>query len=201
MTNQALRQILEDDVVLGAQALLGSTLIHGSLRARIIEVEAYRASDDPASHAFRGRTKRNVPMFGPAGFAYVYFNYGVHWMLNVTAHSDGDAAAVLVRAAVPLEGLETMGERRDATDAKALLSGPGKLTKAFGITDQEQQMDLLATESELRIEAAESAVAFVSGPRVGIASGKGENIPWRFVEKEFRQWSSSPRITDDVESW
>src|SRR5689334_10400345 len=111
VTLDATLKALESDVLRGAKSLLGTELVRGIRRARIIEVEAYRA-DDPGCHAFRGQTARNEIMFGTAGFVYVYFNYGVHWMLNVTAHSHGDPAAVLIRAAEPLEALEEMFYRR-----------------------------------------------------------------------------------------
>ena len=125
---------LDNDVLAGAKALLGLNLVKGEMRARIVEVEAYRTPDDPACHAHRGVTPRNEVMFGPAGRAYVYFNYGVHWMLNVTAHSQGDAAAVLIRAAQPVNGLvEMRGARSSTKSDRDLLSGPGKLAAAYGI--------------------------------------------------------------------
>jgi DNA-3-methyladenine glycosylase len=124
--------------------------------------------------------------------AYVYFNYGVHWMLNVTAHKESRAAGVLVRAAVPLEGVDTMRERRRALPDHQLLSGPGKLTQAFAITNADQGVDLLDLEQPLHIEAPSQATPFISGPRVGIALGKGHETPWRFIDREFVAWASKP---------
>lgn len=95
---------LAHDVRRGAVALLGAHLVRGEKRARIVEVEAYRGIDDPGSHAFRGATPRNEVMFGPPGFAYVYFTYGMHWMLNVSSQNHSVAAAVLLRAGEPLAG-------------------------------------------------------------------------------------------------
>lgn len=173
--------------------LLGAHLIHGELRARIVEVEAYRATDDPGSHAYRKQTSRNAVMFGPSGRAYVYFNYGVHWMLNVSAHEVGSPAAILIRAAEPLSGLNHMRERRGLVPDSGLLSGPGKLTQAFGITAEHQGSDLFATNVfGLRIEAGEPARRIVTGPRVGLAVGKGEQTPWRFIDADRMKWVSKP---------
>src|SRR5690349_19807109 len=107
----SLREILRSDVLLAAPALLGCDIVRGNLRARIVETEAYRY-DDPACHAF-GKTKmNNIALWAAPGLAYVYFTYGNHWMLNVVAHVEGDAAAVLIRAAKPLSGQEEMYVRR-----------------------------------------------------------------------------------------
>ncbi|HWA83540.1 MAG TPA: DNA-3-methyladenine glycosylase [Fimbriimonadaceae bacterium] len=188
-----LREILEQDVLLATPALLGWDLVRGDLRARIVEVEAYR-HDDPACHAF-GKTKmKNMALYADPGRAYVYFNYGNHWMLNVVAHPEGDAAAVLIRAARPLSGLETMFERRPkARKAQDLLSGPGKLAAAFGVTGADNMVDLLDPRSELRLEPGEVPAAILAGPRVGIALGKAHDYPWRFVDAGALEWASKPR--------
>lgn len=192
LTREHLLQALESDVLSACRVLLGFHLVRGPCRARIVEVEAYRA-DDPGSHAFRGKTKRNEVMFGTPGRAYVYFNYGVHWMLNVTAHAEGDAAAILVRAAEPLEGLEVMYARRPrAKRPEDLLSGPGKLAAAFGITGSDNGVDLLAEKSELRIEPGEPVGKILAGVRAGLAKGKGEDLPWRFVDADSQKWISKP---------
>lgn len=188
-----LLNILRADVVEGAKALLGSTLVRGELRAQIVEVEAYRASDDPASHAFRGLTPRNQVMFGEPGLAYVYFSYGVHWMLNVTAHTEGDAAAVLVRAAKPLAGIEIMRERRGVARDHDLLSGPGKLTQAFAITGKDNGLNLLDPSASLYLIPPTAAVSVLCGPRIGIAEGKGHETLWRFVDADLVAWASRPR--------
>jgi len=193
MTNDELREVLRRDVVAAAPALLGSILVRGSMRARIVEVEAYR-SDDPASHAFRGRTPRNGVMYGPPGLAYVYFNYGVHWMLNIVCHEPEDPAAVLIRAAVPLEGLDQMLVNRGVSRDKDLLSGPGKLAKAFGITGADTGIDLLGGNADLQLLAPEAVVTNVlTGPRIGIAVGKWHDVPWRFVDGDAVGWASKPR--------
>lgn len=192
MTPGDILEALRRDVVEGSQALLGAHLVRGPRRARIVEVEAYRAADDPGSHAFRGPTRRNQPMFGPPGHAYVYFTYGAHWMLNVTAHPDGDAAAVLIRAAQPLDGLEIMRKRRPkaATD-QALLSGPAKLAAAFDITGADNGLDLFGG-SDLQVEGGSPARRVRQGVRIGLAEGKGDDIPWRFVDADALEWISRP---------
>jgi DNA-3-methyladenine glycosylase len=183
--------ILREDVVAAAPALLGATLVRGPMRARIVEVEAYR-SDDPACHAFQRRTPRTEVMYGQPGIAYVYFSYGVHWMLNVVAHPPGDPAAILVRAAMPLEGLDFMRANRGVSGDRDLLSGPGKLAKAFGITGVDNGIDLFATEpSGLHIVPPDSPVRIVQArPRIGIAEGKWHDVPWRFIDDGASEWVS-----------
>jgi DNA-3-methyladenine glycosylase len=193
MTRKSILAALESDVLRASRALLGTHLVRGARRARIVEVEAYRAEGDPGSHAFRGRTKRNDVMFGRAGLAYVYFNYGVHWMLNVTAHPHGQAAAILVRAAEPLDGLDEMfASRPSARKPKDLLSGPGKLAAAFDITGEDYGVDLFDPKSELRIEPGTRVRHVQVGLRVGLAPGKGEELPWRFIDADAKQWISQP---------
>jgi DNA-3-methyladenine glycosylase len=192
ISREQLYEALESDVLHACGALLGSLLVRGERRARIVEVEAYR-SDDPGSHAFRGKTKRNEVMYGPPGRAYVYFNYGVHWMLNVTAHVEGDAAAILVRAAEPLDGMDVMFARRPKSRRpEELLSGPGKLAAAFDITGVDNGSNLLDPGGELRIEPGEPVSKVLSGPRIGLAVGKGHELPWRFVDADSLAWISRP---------
>ncbi len=190
MPQDHLSWALEHDVLQAARALLGSTLVRGGCRARIVETEAYRAEDDPACHAYRRRTPRNETMWGDPGRAYVYLNYGMHWMLNVAAHEPGRAAAVLVRAAEPLEGLEAFREARPGVVDRELLNGPGKLCRAFGITRADDGVDLMAPLSDLRIEAGAETVEIVAGPRIGIAVG--QELPWRFADATRLPWVSKP---------
>jgi DNA-3-methyladenine glycosylase len=188
-----LRAALESHVVRGAIALLGCDLVCGEVRARIVEAEAYRSSDDPGSHAYRGRTPRNLVMFGPPGRAYVYFTYGNHWMLNVACEPEGRAAAVLLRAARPLTGLQTMRARRPkARNDRELLSGPGKLAAGFGLTGEHNGIDLLSASSKLRLEAGAPPKIILVGKRIGLASGRGDATLWRFVDGDSIPWVSRP---------
>ncbi|MEZ5162272.1 MAG: DNA-3-methyladenine glycosylase [Fimbriimonadaceae bacterium] len=137
----ALREMRVEDT---AHLLLGATLVSPFGSCLITEVEAYGGSDDPGSHAYRGITPRTEPMFGPAGHAFIYFTYGNHWMLCITAHDREDAAATLIRGGKPLTGFKEMKSRRaKAKSERDLLTGPGKLTQALGIDKRYNELDLL----------------------------------------------------------
>lgn len=139
------RSDLAGDPVAVAPWLLNKVLVRGDRAGRIVEVEAYRGTHDPASHAYKGVTPRNVVMFGPAGHLYVYFTYGMHWCANVVCGPEDEAAAVLVRALVPLRGLDAMRLARPAARSdRELCNGPAKLCQALGITGLDNGMDLLA---------------------------------------------------------
>jgi DNA-3-methyladenine glycosylase len=131
-----------------AKALLGCLLVsriggkNVTTSGIIVETEAYLGERDPGSHAFRGRTSRNEPMFGEPGRAYVYLTYGKHYLLNVVTQPVGTAGAVLIRALEPVEGIEIMKERRKCQNLKDLTTGPGKLTQALGITIEHNTLDL-----------------------------------------------------------
>jgi DNA-3-methyladenine glycosylase len=158
-----------------AQDLLGKVLVHrtpdGVTAGMIVETEAYIGEDDPACHAAPGPTKRNAPLYGPPGFAYVYLNYGIHYLVNAVTEADGSPAAVLIRALAPVDGLRLMRQRRapdgrDIPDTD-LCRGPGNLTKALGISLADNLRDL--TASRLIIEDRGLRVGTVSfGPRIGI---------------------------------
>ncbi len=168
-----IREILASDVHAGAWALVGCELVAGDVRARIVEVEAYEGAIDPSSHAFRGQTPRNQIMFGPAGFAYIYLNYGIHWMLNVTAEGEGVPGAVLIRAAEPIAGIETIRHRRPkAKNDFDLLNGPGKLAQGLGIDKSLHGYDLFDPSSPVRIEPGEPVKHRLAGPRIGVGMGR-----------------------------
>lgn len=177
------RSFYEKDTVSVAKALLGKVLVrklNGVVSSgRIVETEAYRGEDDPASHAFRGRTPRNLLMFGCGGRAYVYFVYGRNWCLNATTETTGAPGAVLIRAIEPLQGLEPMMARREKRDLGNLTNGPGKLTQALGINGDLNGADLtrrgpLFIEESLCYEA----IDLVATTRVGVSAGR--QLPWRF---------------------
>lgn len=158
-----------------APDLIGATLLVAGVGGPIVEVEAY-AHEDPASHGFRGRTRRNASMFGPPGHAYVYRSYGIHWCLNLVCEQEGVAAAVLLRALRPLEGVDSMRARRGVDSERALCSGPGKLCEALAVTGEHDGRSLDAPPFELRVRESEPAI--VAGPRIGIS--RGAAAPWRY---------------------
>jgi DNA-3-methyladenine glycosylase len=154
------------------------------LSGYIVEVEAYTGIDDAASHARRGPTKRNAPMFGVPGHAYVYFVYGMHWMFNVVAREDGPGA-VLVRALVPDQGLDVMRTNRGGRSDRLLASGPARLTQAMAIDGLLNGVDL-CTHPGIFIESGRSVPeeAVVRGPRVGVTGDElARTRPWRLWVK------------------
>jgi DNA-3-methyladenine glycosylase len=167
-----------------ARELLGCVIVRKLeetvLRARIVEVEAYRGEDDPAGHAYRGVTKRTAVIFQTVGHAYVYFIYGNHYCLNMTTEAKGTPGAVLIRAAEPLEGLQEMRKRRGVEKLTDLMSGPGKLTKAMGI-DMGLNGEDLVTSKELYVLAGDAPRSIAVSARIGVSVG-GET-EWRFYEQ------------------
>ncbi len=145
---------------------------------RIVEVEAYRGGDDPASHAFRGLTPRNAPMFGEPGRAYIYFTYGNHYCLNITTQETGKPGAVLIRAIEPLEGLPAMRRMRPNVPDSNLTNGPGKLTKAMGIDKSFNEIDVTKRGPLFVEESDHSKFNVERSVRVGISQGRGRL--WRF---------------------
>lgn len=170
--------------------LLGKVLVRTLgrkvLAARIVEVEAYLGADDPAAHAFSGRTARNAVLFGPPGHAYVYFIYGNHYCLNVSCLPDGTPGGILFRALEPLLGMKQMARARDLawgglTDLRLLTSGPGRLAEAFGITrERDNGKDLSSKNSDLFIgDDGYRVQRVLTTPRIGIR--KAAHLPLRYV--------------------
>lgn len=157
-----------------ARALIGCRLLVDGVGGTIAETEAYHAGD-PASHSFIGPRPRTAAMFGPKGHAYVYRSYGLHWCMNVVGGAE-DAAAVLIRAIVPEDGVAAMVARRGLADPRLLCAGPGRVCAALGITGALDGASLAAAPFALLARVAEPVV--VAGPRIGISRGVEE--PWRF---------------------
>ena len=180
-----------------ARALLGRVLVHddpvaGRLAGRIIETEAYGGSDDPASHAFRGRTPRNRVMFGAPGHAYVYFTYGMHHCVNVVCGLEGRAAAVLVRALVPLLGVNVMARRRGTSERSRLARGPGALARALGLERRHDGADLTAGPLWVAdLPPVREGRRVNRGPRVGIRFAADR--PWRYWLQDEPGVSKGPR--------
>ena len=164
-----------------APELIGATLLVDGVGGVIVEVEAYHHTD-PAAHSYRGPTERNAVMFGPAGVAYVYRSYGIHWCLNFVCEREGSASAVLIRALEPTQGIATMRRRRGVAEERALCSGPGKLCAALGVTILHNGRALDRAPFELRARVAKPEI--VVGPRIGITKAVDE--PWRYGMKGSR---------------
>jgi DNA-3-methyladenine glycosylase len=171
-----------------APDLIGAKLLYHGIGGLIAEVEAYHHTD-PAAHSFRGQTPRNAVMFGPPGFAYVYRSYGIHWCLNFVCEPVGSAAAVLIRALEPTEGMATMRRRRGVSDLRLLCSGPGRLCEALGITGAQNGAAL--DQLPFALTGRPVTPGILVGVRIGITQAVEQ--PWRyglegsrFLSKPFR---------------
>lgn len=182
------KSFYQQDAVSLAQALIGCELVHvteeGATAGIIVETEAY-CQDDEASHSFRGMTKRNEVMFGPAGRAYIYFTYGMHYCMNVVAGPEGRAEAVLIRALEPATGVELMQDRRGTEDLHNLCSGPAKLVQAMGLVREQNGVSL--TTNELYIKPEVNKYKVSATPRINIRQAIDK--PWRWIAPD------SPFIT------
>jgi len=179
------REFYERSTLQVAKEILGKHLVYhhpkGKLSARIVEVEAYIGAGDPACHASRGKTPRNSVMFGPGGYSYIYFIYGMYHCLNFVTEPEPKPAAILIRAAEPDEGFEIMKYNSPDKTTSALLSGPGKLCRAFGLTRDQSGLDL--TRNTLYLERRENGrIKIRQTTRVGI--NVGADKLWRFYDKE-----------------
>ncbi|GAB2743809.1 DNA-3-methyladenine glycosylase [Salinifilum aidingensis] len=184
VVHQVNSEELADDPLWVARRMLGCELRssgpEGEVGVRLVEVEAYRGQDDPASHCYRGRTERNAVMFGPAGNLYVYFVYGMHFCMNVVCLTDGVPGAVLLRAGEVTTGVELARTRRPAVRKdRHLASGPARLAGVLGVSREHNGVDLTSPDSAVRLyrggEVDEDDVR--SGPRVGVAAAM--DLPWR----------------------
>jgi DNA-3-methyladenine glycosylase len=178
-----IKAFLEQDTVRVAEQLLGSQLIRktpqGIIRLQITETEAYKGNEDPASHAYRGLTPRNQLMFGEVGTLYVYFIYGMHFCMNIVAHRQAGAGAILLRAGEALEGLDIIRANRPKAIERNLLNGPAKLTQAMNIDMSFNGYNLLQPSEALSLELNTPNRSIFKTSRIGIS--KGQEFIWRFV--------------------
>ncbi len=163
-----------------ARELIGAELIWGKCRGVVVETEAYAALGDEAAHTFVRPSARAFVERNDAGTAYVYFSYGVHWMLNVLVKGDTDGF-VLFRALQPTGGIPLMQRRRGVQDVRRLCSGPGKLTQAFAITKRHHEMNL-CVDPQYSLSRRRGAFEWVADKRIGIT--KSAHFPWRFTLRE-----------------
>jgi DNA-3-methyladenine glycosylase len=177
-TRQLGRDFFARPAPIVARGLIGMLLCRSDegLVARIVEAEAYM-QDDAACHAYGGRTARNAPLWGPAGHAYVYRSYGVHWCLNVATGTEGVAQGCLIRAAEPLDGLDVLRARRGTDAITELLRGPGKLCQAFGITGSMSGADV-CSGGLVNFRDDGTRPVSAEGPRVGVS--QAADLPWRY---------------------
>ncbi len=180
------RTFFSRETVNVAYDLLGKKIVRHlddtTLIGRIIETEAYRGEDDAASHAYRGRTNRNTPMFGPPGHTYIYLIYGIHWLFNISAHTEGVPGGILIRALAPEKGIRKMQELRGLNSLHQLTHGPARLAQAFRLDSSLNDIDLVVNKAlyitDGNLEAHEKIAI---GPRIRVP---GDSVakarPWRF---------------------
>jgi DNA-3-methyladenine glycosylase len=177
-----------------APELLNKVLTGNGVAARIVEVEAYRAGEDPGSHAYRGRTPRNASMFAAPGTLYVYFSYGNHWCMNAVCGPGEQAHAVLLRAAAPVRGLDVMRARRPkAIRDRDLCAGPGRLGQAFAVDRSYDGTSLVRGPLRIVDDGTPPPARPGTSARIGLASGKGHEEPWRFYVAGDPNVSRPPR--------
>lgn len=191
MANKIVRaSFFKLDPIACARELIGAELIWGDCSGIVVETEAYNAINDEAAHTFTRPSARSFIERNHPGAAYVYFNYGMHWMLNVLVkgHENG---FVLIRALEPRKGIERMKKRRGLTDVKSLCSGPGKLTQALRITGRHHEMNLCTDGQHCFVRDANTAIDVVADARIGIT--RSAHYPWRFTLRGSPYVSRAPR--------
>jgi DNA-3-methyladenine glycosylase len=179
MANKIIRpSFFKRDPITCARELIGVELIWNDCSGMLVEVEAYAAIDDEAAHTFTRPSARSFIERNQAGAAYVYFNYGMHWMLNVLVKGDANGF-VLIRALEPRKGIELMKKRRGVDDLRQLCSGPGKLTQAFAITGKHHEMNLCIDPRHCFVSDTQASFDVVADKRIGIS--RSAHLPWRFT--------------------
>jgi len=182
MENRIIRaRFFRRDPVTCARDLIGTELIWGGCSGVIVETEAYTAINDEAAHTFTRPSARGFIERNKAGAAYVYFNYGVHWMLNVLVKGDEDGF-VLIRALEPSRGISLMKKRRGLSDERRLCSGPGKLTQALAITGRHHETDLCRDPRHCFMRSANAFFDLVASKRIGIT--RSADFPWRYTLRD-----------------
>ena len=193
------RAFFEREVTAVAKDLLGRVIVTGEgagrVAVRLTEVEAYRGRDDSASHAFRGPTQRTAVMFGPGGYLYTYFVYGMHWCANIVTGLDGNASAVLLRAGEVVDGLDIARSRRPTARADRFLArGPAGLATVLGLDGSDSGADLCLPDSTIRLHVGspppDSAIR--TGPRVGVATA---------ADLELRFWVADDPTVSAFRAW
>jgi DNA-3-methyladenine glycosylase len=193
------REFFERDPRKVSPELLGKLLVRREgrtlLAGRIVEVEAYLGEDDPAAHAYSGRTPRNAVLFGPAGHAYVYFIYGMHFCANISCMKEGEAGCVLLRALEPVVGVKEMSESRglllgrdpSMVKLRQIASGPGRLCQALGITrERDNGKDLCSANSDLWVaDVGHDPARVISTPRIGIRKAVDEPLRYFIAENRY----------------
>src|ERR1700730_4055757 len=165
-----------------ARELIGTELIWGRCSGVVVETEAYTARNDEAAHTFTRPSARAFIERNQPGAAYIYFNYGVHWMLNMLVKGGAMDGFVLIRALEPRRGISLMKKRRGVEDEKRLCSGPGKLTQALDITDRHHEIDLCRDPRRCFVRLAKTDVDLVASKRIGIT--RSADLPWRFTLRD-----------------
>ncbi len=184
-------QFFQRDPVTCARELIGTELVWGECSGIVVETEAYAALNDEAAHTFTRPSARSFIERNEAGAAYVYWNYGMHWMLNVLVKGEANGF-VLIRALEPRRGIELMKKRRGMEDVRRLCSGPGKLTQALGVTGRDHEMDLCRDPRHGFQRRPNAAVEVVADERIGIT--RSAHYPWRFTLRGSAFVSRAPKV-------
>ena len=193
------RSALAADGRVVAPMLLNKLLVHDAVAGRIVEVEAYAGSEDPASHAFRGMTPRTEVMFGPAGHLYVSFTYGMHWCANVVCGEDGTATAVLIRAVAPVDGIEVMRSRRLAARRdRDLTNGPAKVCQALAIDGDHNGADLVRGDRGVLLldDGTPPPARPATSTRIGISAGVEHEWRWYVADDPYVSSARGTRPRD-----